>query len=194
MIIKRPKSKQPIPDNAKMVFSGDMFSVYQWPQKQYNGEYATFEKLKRSDTVAVLPVMNDGKIALSKQEQPGTAPFYGLFGGRIDEGEDPVEAVKRELMEEAGMEASELIFWEANQPIDKIEWINYCFIAKNCRIVQDQNPDPGEKIEILLVNFEEFIEISARQDFRDSEISLKLFRAILEKKKMAELKKLLFDI
>lgn len=192
MRINRPSSKQPIPVSAEKVFSGDMFDVYQWKQELYNGEYTTFEKLKRSDTVSVLPVTKEGKIIISRQEQPGTEPFYGVLGGRIDEGEDPLTAAKRELIEEAGMESDDLMLWDAAQPIEKIDWVIYLFIARDCRKVQDQSPDAGEKIELLYVDFDEFIQYARRPDFRDSEISLKLFRIANDNEKLKKLKKLLF--
>ena len=71
MEIKRPKSKQPIPDNAKKVFGGVLFDVYQWEQELFDGTKTIFEKLKRPDTVVVFPVLDDGKILLTEQEQPG---------------------------------------------------------------------------------------------------------------------------
>lgn len=87
MEIPRPKSKQPIPDHAKKVFSGVLFDTYQWEQKMYDGSTAVFEKLKRPDTVVVFPVLGDGTVVLTEQEQPGKEPFIGAAGGRVDEGE-----------------------------------------------------------------------------------------------------------
>ena len=105
MNIERPKSKQPIPDHAKVVFKGVMFDVYQWEQELFDGSKTTFEKLKRPDTVVTFPILPDGKILLTKQEQSGKEPFIGATGGRVDEGEDILDAAKRELMEETGYEA-----------------------------------------------------------------------------------------
>jgi hypothetical protein len=82
--IDRPKSKQPMPSAAKMVFKGVIFDVYQWEQKVFDGSYRTFEKIKRQDTVMILPVTNDKKIILTEQEQPGKGSFIGAAGGRID--------------------------------------------------------------------------------------------------------------
>ena len=85
MEIKRPKSKQPIPDNAKRVFKGVIFDTYQWEQKMYDGSRVMFEKLKRPDTVVVFPVLSNGRIILTEQEQPGKEPFIGATGGRVEE-------------------------------------------------------------------------------------------------------------
>lgn len=85
MNISRPPSQQPIPPHAKRVFKGILFDVYQWQQKQYDGSYKTFEKIKRSDTVSVIPVTAEGKFIITHQEQPLTDPFTGFPGGILDE-------------------------------------------------------------------------------------------------------------
>lgn len=90
----RPQPKQSIPDYADMVFAGKLFSVYQWPQKLYNGKIETFEALKRADSVNILPITVDNKIILAEQQQPGMNPFIGAIGGRVDRGEDPLSAAK----------------------------------------------------------------------------------------------------
>src|SRR3989344_9686996 len=102
MEIKRPESKQPIPGHAKRVFKGVLFDVYQWEQKMFDGSTAIFEKLKRPDTVVVFPVLPDGRIILTEQEQPGKEAFIGATGGRVDVGEEILQTAHRELLEESG--------------------------------------------------------------------------------------------
>ena len=55
---KRPTSKQPIPDHAKLVFKGTVYSVYQWDQEMYDGSTKVFEKVARADSATVIPVIN----------------------------------------------------------------------------------------------------------------------------------------
>jgi hypothetical protein len=86
--IERPVSRQPIPENAKLAFKGKIFDVYQWEQEMYDGSKTIFEKIKRPDTVVVFPVLDDGTILLTEQEQPGREPFIDAPGGRVDEGEE----------------------------------------------------------------------------------------------------------
>ncbi|PIT93074.1 MAG: hypothetical protein COU06_01945 [Candidatus Harrisonbacteria bacterium CG10_big_fil_rev_8_21_14_0_10_38_8] len=190
MQITRPKSKQPIPDNAKKVFKGVIFDVYQWEQELFDGTKTTFEKLKRPDTVVVFPVLDDGRIILTEQEQPGKEPFIGATGGRVDEGEDILEAAKRELLEESGYEASEYILWDAQHPTSKIDWVVYTFIAKGIKKVVDMSLDAGEKISLKLVTLDEFIEVAINENFVEKEIIPKLYEAKLHPEKKEELKKL----
>ncbi len=116
MQITRPQSNQPIPEHAECTYKGKIFDVFQWQQPMYDGTTKTFEKLKRPDTVVVFPVLDDGSILLTEQEQPGKTPFIGACGGRVEEGEDIFEAAKREFLEETGYEASEYVLWKSEHP------------------------------------------------------------------------------
>ena len=190
MDIIRPASKQPIPDNAKRVFKGVLFDVYQWDQKLYDGTTTTFEKLKRPDTVVVFPVLPDGRIVLTEQEQPGKKPFVGACGGRVDPGEDVLAAAKRELREESGYEASEYTLWDARHPTSKIDWVVYTFIAKGLQKAGELDLDGGEKIELKIVSLDELIDIAHTADFAEKEVAYELAEAKFNPAKRKELEEL----
>lgn len=193
MDIQRPASKMPIPPSAKCVFKGTIFDVYQWEQRMFDGSTATFEKLKRPDTVAVVATTSDKKIIITHEEQPGTEPFISLPGGRIDkEDSDPEEAVMRELKEETGYECESIDLWYAYQPLPKIDWAVFVFVAKNCKKVADTKLDIGEKINVDLITFEQLLELSESDKFRSDELSIRLLRAKNNPEKLEELKKLFF--
>lgn len=177
MKTQRPRSNQPIPEIAKKVFQGKVFAVYQWPQIQFDGSTSTFEKVKRNDTVSVLPITADNKIVLTQQEQPGTKPFIDSIGGEIDRHETPLQAAKRELLEESGYEAKEFKLWYAIQPVGKVDWAIYFFIAKQLKKVGPANLDAGEKIKLIYISFAEFLKIVVKDNFRDTETTLKILLA-----------------
>lgn len=177
---KVPPPRQPIPSKAKEVFAGEIFSVYQWEQQMFDGSTTTFEKLKRPNTIGVVPVTQKEKIVITEQEQPGMEQFYSLAGGRIDQGETVAEAAHRELREETGMEAAELVPWFALRPYDKIEWIIYVVIARGCWPVGELQLDAGEKISTLELSFTEFKQITRDPQFRELEIRLRLYQAEAE--------------
>lgn len=177
MNIIRPKSKQPIPAQAIRVFEGVIFDVYQWEQKMYDGSTTTFEKLKRRDSVNVLPVTDEKKIVLTRQEQPGTKPFVGAIGGVIDKGEAPLVAAKRELLEEGGMTSDEWSLLDARQLSTVIDWVLYTFVARGVLVTAELNLDAGEKIELMEVTFDELVDIVATDEYRDTEVSLMILCA-----------------
>lgn len=190
MHIERPVSKQPIPEHAERVFKGVLFDVYQWKQELYDGSTTTFEKLRRPDTVVVFPVLPDGRILLTEQEQPGKEPFVGATGGRVDEGEDILAAAKRELLEESGYEAEEYVLWDAQHPTSKIDWVVYTFIAKGLKKVGDLQLDGGEKITLKPVTLDEFVALATDSNFAEKEIVVKLLEARVHPEKMEVIKTL----
>ena len=190
MTIERPESRQQMPEDATLVFKGKLFDVYQWQQQMYDGTYQTFEKLKRPDTVVVFAVLDDGSILLTKQEQPGKSLFIGAAGGRVDEGEETEEAAARELLEETGYRAKELILWHSEQPVSKIDWAVYTFIAKGLEKVDEQRLDAGEKITLHPVTFDEFIDTALRNKFTEREIVKYIYEAKIDKQKLEELREL----
>lgn len=152
-----------IPENAKKVFEGAIFDVYQWEQELYDGSYATFEKLARADTAIVFPILEDGRILLIHEEQPGKKTEYVPPAGRVEPNETPEEAAVRELKEETGYEVTELIPLYTHTPASKIDWFIYAFIGKGCKQVETQNPDAGERIELAPVTFDEMVQHTIKE-------------------------------
>lgn len=176
MAISRPLSSQPIPPHANSVFKGQMFEVFQWPQVLFDGTSATFEKVKGTDTVSILPIV-DGKILITEQQQPARETFFGVVGGRIDANETPLEAAQRELLEETGYRANHWQLWYSTQLLSQLDWAIYTFLAKECVKITEPKLEGGEEIKLLYLSFEEYLELIRDERYRDLELALKLLRA-----------------
>ncbi len=144
-----------IPDNAEKVFTGEIFDIYQWEQGLFDGSKATFERIKRPDTVLVIATSSD-KIILINDTQPDREGIDRLPGGRCDKGEDSLTAAKRELLEETGYSSDTWEPFRSYEPVDKMDWNIHIYIAKGCIKSAEPTPDPGEKIELRPTNFEGF--------------------------------------
>ena len=180
-----------MPSNAKLVFKGKMFEVWQWEQKMFDGSVKIFERLRRQNTALVIATVRD-KILILNEQQPDTGMFASLPGGRCDWDEDPLEAAKRELLEETGYESKEWIFLKEQNPVGKMEWTIYTYVARNCVFKQPPKLDAGEKIETRLIEFEEFFMLSDNPLFYEKELVEYLLRVRLDSKKKEEFHNLLF--
>ncbi len=180
-----------IPKNAKKVFEGKIFDVYQWEQKMFDGSTETFEMLRRKASVQILPIIGD-KIMVAEEEQPTISKRIGLIGGVIEEGESALEGAKREMLEETGYTAEDWELYRERNLYNKMDWTISCFIARNCAKIADPRLDPGERITTHLVSFDEFMEIVLHPDFRSKDLTLDILKLHYQGK-LEEFKKMLFS-
>jgi ADP-ribose pyrophosphatase len=184
-----PGFLQPIPEHAKLVFHGVLFDVYQWEQKMFDGSMQTFEKLTRHDTANAIVATADGKIVMTKQEQPGMRPVMGLPGGKVDTGEEPLATAKRELLEETGYEATDWSLWLTLHPFEKINYTSYSYVARDARQVREPAKDEGEKTQLQFLTFDQFMALMLNESYRDDEVALGMLRLKYDPAKLAELKR-----
>jgi 8-oxo-dGTP pyrophosphatase MutT (NUDIX family) len=150
-----PENAILIPPEAKRVFEGVIFDVYQWQQQLYDGSMATFERIKRADTVLVVCSIDD-KILVIEDEQPGRGKKLKLPGGRVDPDDDShLAAAKREIREETGYEFANLKLVNVMQPENKIEWFVSIFVATDVTHQELAKADAGEHITPHLKSFDE---------------------------------------
>lgn len=173
-----------IPPQAKKVFQGTIFSVYQWQQKMFDGSTETFEMIKRLNTIEIIATHGD-KVFISRQSQPDKHNYYSLFGGRAEEGEDSLVTAKRELLEESGLESNDWELIKSYQPIHKMDWDIYLFVARDCKKTAEPQLDPGEKIETIECSFEKFVEIVQHDDYWGRELAYDLLK--MEKERTLDL-------
>lgn len=180
-----------IPSQAKKVFTGQIFSVYQWEQELYDGRHATFEMLKRPGTIQIIPTMGD-KILLAHEEQPHNPRGFGFLGGRQESDEEPLVTAKRELLEEAGLLSEDWELIKVYHNKGKIDWTIYLYLARNCRKIAEPTLDAGEKIEVKEVSFDRFLEIISSEDFWAHDISNDILRMRLAPQNLEAFKKKVF--
>lgn len=125
------------------------------------GRTHTFFALESPDWVNVVAVTPAGQLLLIRQYRHGTEEItLEIPGGMVDEGEAPVIAAARELLEETGYEAEAMIPIGVVAPNPAI-LNNRChtFLARNARPVGPQKFDGSEDIALELTAIENMPEL-----------------------------------
>lgn len=150
-----PKDAVLIPWDATLVFRGEIFDVYQWPQEMYDGSLEVFEMLRRPDTVQIFAIDDDGSVVTVSEEQPyGKKRPVSLPKGRVDKNDASIlDAAKRELAEETGLAFDRWQLVDVIQPENKIEWFVYTFVAWRKSGETAPHHDNGEKITVTRTEF-----------------------------------------
>jgi ADP-ribose pyrophosphatase len=190
--IEDPSNTKPLPDDARKVFSGSIFDVWQWDQEMYDGSKGLFERVWRHDYAYIIGVLPDGKILLQEDEQPDRGSVLTPAGGKVDEGEDIAEAAAREMLEETGYKPKEVIHWHSYRPSAKMEAVTHAFIGRDIEKVADPELEPGEKIEIKTFTFDEFVDLGMEPRLRDWMLRIKLLESKVDPAKKEDLRKILY--
>ncbi|WP_299988070.1 NUDIX hydrolase [uncultured Pontibacter sp.] len=112
----------------------------------------------RPDVVLTFPLTEDGHVLFVRQYKHAASDiFIELPGGVIDAHETtPLEAAKRELLEETGYTTDDMepVLQVIDNPTKDTNKIYY-YIARNVREVAAQDLDESEHIEVLKVPLQE---------------------------------------
>ncbi len=121
-----------------------------------NGSQDDFDTIDQASYVSIGAMTKDQQIILIKQFRPGPEIIVTSFPeGQINPNENPTEAAKRELLEETGYQAGEMIFLK-EKPEAYTNTKKLCFIATNCQKIAQPTLDPNEHIEVFTLSVEAF--------------------------------------
>jgi 8-oxo-dGTP pyrophosphatase MutT (NUDIX family) len=113
------------------------------------GPAQPFYRIVAPDWITVVPLTNDGEVLLLRQYRFGIEGFtLEVPGGMCDPGESPLEAARRELREETGCTARELIElgWVHPNPALQANRC-YSYLARGLSRVGPPEPDAHEAFE-----------------------------------------------
>ena len=136
---------------SEQVFDGSRIKVRVDEVAMADGRRARREVVEHPDAVVILAFRDDGNIAFVRQwRHPTGRPLLELPAGRVDPGESPEQAARRELREEVGLDPARLDFARGFYvaPGFADEFL-HGFIARDCK----ESPLEADEDEELIVEW-----------------------------------------
>jgi ADP-ribose pyrophosphatase len=148
-------------------------------------QWEAVERVNCEGIVAVVPVTDEGEMVLIRQYRPPLDNYVVEFpAGLNDRGESSEKAASRELREETGYEAKEMIFL-AKGPLSSgsSRELLTVYLAKGLTFRGIGQRDETEDIEVLKVPVKNIYEVLSRLSEDGNLIDLKIYGFIEMAKK-----------
>ncbi|MEI7961650.1 MAG: NUDIX hydrolase [archaeon] len=116
----------------KTVFEGELFTIKQAKAVFPDGKTKTFECAYREPSVTILAIDNKKRLLLNREYRIHLKKYiWRLPAGRVDKGETPKRAARRELIEETGFDAKKITLFHKTKPMQSFHRIHYIYLATN---------------------------------------------------------------
>ncbi len=146
-----------------------------------NGNFLNAFVFEFTSWANILAVTKNNEAVLIRQYRHGVRDvMWEIPGGVVEDGEDPIEGVKRELLEETGYTSSRIVPLGKLYPNPALQTNTmYCYLALDAEKVSEQHLDGMEEIEVYLVPLDELIPMIRRGEFLHALQVAALFHAFI---------------
>ena len=147
-------------------------------------EIKDFYVLEYPDWVNVIAITEDGQFVMERQYRHGLGKTcFEIPAGVMEKDETPLEAAKRELMEETGYGEGEWTnIMNVSGNSSTTNNISHCFVAKGVKKISGQHLDSTEDLEIVLLSRDQVKDLMVNDQIRQSLMAAPLWRFFAEEK------------
>ena len=134
------------------------------------------------DWVNVIAIDRDGRFIMERQYRHGAkVTGYELPCGVMEKGETPLEAARRELLEETGYGNGE---WELLMKLSPnpgaMSNLTYCFLATGVEKIAEQNLDDTEDLTVHVMSREQVKDLLLKNEIYQSLMVASLYKYFYE--------------
>ena len=154
--------------NSEQIYEGRVISLRRDEVLCPNGQKSIREVVSHLGGVGILIKVGD-KFIIEKQFRYALGKeIYELPAGKLEKGEEPLEAAKRECLEETGYRPLEMIHLGDSYPTggysSEVIHLYYCPKA----VKEARHLDSDENIELIYLSLEEIEKMIAENTIKDS--------------------------
>ena len=168
----------------EQIYSGRILNIVKDRVRLPNGEEATRELALHPGAVAILPLLDDGRVIMERQYRYAHGRvFLEIPAGKLDYiGEEPLDAAKRELREETGAVAKSYTDLGKLIPSPAVlTEVIYMYLAEGI-VFSERELDEDEFIDLELIPLEELYQMTLRGEIEDAKTQIAILKAYELKK------------
>jgi ADP-ribose pyrophosphatase len=156
-------------DEPEILLETSRFRVVRQSRQLADGTVHSRETVVHPGAAVILPLIDADRICLIRNYRVGVdEELIELPAGTIDQGEDPLETARRELLEETGYSAGSLEklheFWVSPGILNERM---HLFVARDLTPGHSRL-ERGEQIKTLVVSWSDALELLDRRRIRDA--------------------------
>jgi ADP-ribose diphosphatase len=142
------------------------------------GDSQRYYSIRSADYATVMPVTEDGHVVLVRQYRPALERSSLEFpSGHVDSGELPEQAIRRELLEETGYEATRLdLVGTLNPDTGRRENLLWCYVATAVLSAKTVIREQG--VDVVLVPLHDLFTLIVNNQLRHA-LDLAVFACVM---------------
>lgn len=166
---------------SQQIFDGRVLHLYHDQVRLPDGQTADRELIRHVGAVCIIPVTHDGRVVMERQYRyPVDEVIFEIPAGKLNcREEDPEAAARRELEEETGYTAGELIclgkYYPACAYCDETIWM---YLARDLK-KGARHLDEDEFLDVELVPLTELVQQVVSGAIPDAKTQMAVLRAAI---------------
>ena len=167
--------------SSEEIFKGVVVHLYKDKVRLNNGDESVREVLRDCRAVCVIPIDRDGNVTVVKQfRYAHSKVLTEIPAGKLDRGEDFLDAAKRELLEETGITAGTYTFLgEIYTTPAFVDEVIYMYLATDLCEGGEQHLDRDEFLNVEKIPLDTLVGMVMSGEIKDAKTQAAVLKAAM---------------